>query len=96
MVGVKTGARLLNAAGLAGTLLLGATVFTAASTELGALLTFTAAGGHGVHGRVISSIGVSETAAAGAATPIPATLPFLVSTPAGLGSVVRGAGAAQL
>jgi hypothetical protein len=62
--------------------------FTAASTELGALLTFSTVGNiDGVHGPVISGISISETAATVAATPIPATLPFLVSALGGLGLV---------
>jgi hypothetical protein len=60
--------------------------FTAASTELGALLTFSTVGNiDGSHGPVISGISVSETAVA--ATPIPATLPLLVSALGGLGFV---------
>jgi len=59
--------------------------FTAASTELGALLTFvTTQNLDNVHGPVISGISVSETAAV-AATPIPAALPLFASGLGGLG-----------
>jgi hypothetical protein len=51
-------------------------------------LTFSTVGNiDGVHGPVISGISISETAATVAATPIPATLPFLVSALGGLGLV---------